>query len=329
MKKNIIDDYCKALESHFNCSVEEAQFSKKYILNNNDGYGDLTHIRLDDGFDIFRMEIKKQLSFTFDNKGYNEDILEVGYCYGGTMIIEMLPSRKKMFVSSGDMFVYKMNNAEEKFNFYYHNAKTISMSMNCKMIQRATSQNFKLVTESSWQDELRNLFEDEVLIIERSSATVKKIVMELNDLVIDNMMAYVLLKSKALEIIVTIVHEKKAQKCQMEKCTNCRERKALISAMTLINEDLEKVTSVKWLSEQVDLSPYKLQKGFKEMVSMTVYAYIKDCRIKRAEKLLKESEYSILEIANEVGYENPSKFSHIFKLHYGLSPLKYRQLKRP
>lgn len=329
MKDNIVKDYCKALENKFNCSIEEEQFSKKYIFRNKEGSGNLTHIQLDEGFDIFQMEIKNQLFFEFDNTGYNEDILEVGYCYGGAMIIEMMPSKTKMFVSSGDMFVYKMNNSEEKFNFYYHNAKTISLSMSCNLIQRATGKTFKEQTEKNWKSELNNLFKDEVLIIEKASENVQKIAMELNTLVVDNMMAYILLKSKALETVAMIVHEKQAEKYLSNPHCECKEKTTICCAVELINNEVERVTSVKWLSEEVGMSPYKLQKGFKEVVKMTVYAYIKESRIKKAEILLRETHHSVLEIANEVGYENPSKFAHIFKLHYGVSPLKYRQLKKP
>lgn len=329
MKANIIDDYCKAIEKHFDCSVREEQFSKKYILKNNEGSGDLTHIRLDDGLDIFRMEIKKQLSFEFDNLGYNEDILEVGYCYGGTMIVEMLPSRSKKFVSSGDMFIYKMNNSEERFNFYYHNTKSISISMSCDLIQRATGNNFKEHTEKKWKNQLNELFKKEVLIIEKSTPAIQKIIMELNGLLVDNMMAYVMLKSKALEVIVRIVQDKETQHKRVKGQCKCDEKTAICCAVDLINREVERVVSVKWLSEQVGMSPYKLQKGFKEVVQMTVYAYIKECRIKKAEFLLRESNQSVLEISNEVGYENPSKFAHLFKAHYGISPLKYRQMKKP
>ena len=34
---------------------------------------------------------------------------------------------------------------------------------------------------------------------------------------------------------------------------------------------------------------------------------------------------TILEIAYEVGYENPSKFSKVFKKYYGLLPSKFKE----
>ena len=46
--------------------------------------------------------------------------------------------------------------------------------------------------------------------------------------------------------------------------------------------------------------------------------------MEQAKKLLKETDKSILHISNEIGYENPSKFSRAFKKYYGILPSKYK-----
>ena len=42
--------------------------------------------------------------------------------------------------------------------------------------------------------------------------------------------------------------------------------------------------------------------------------------------LLISTDKSILEVANEIGYENPSKFSQSFKKYLGILPRKYRNI---
>ena len=42
--------------------------------------------------------------------------------------------------------------------------------------------------------------------------------------------------------------------------------------------------------------------------------------------LLKETNKSILQISNEIGYENPSKFSRAFQKYCGVLPSKYRRI---
>lgn len=51
--------------------------------------------------------------------------------------------------------------------------------------------------------------------------------------------------------------------------------------------------------------------------------------MQRAERLLKEGDSSVLEIANAVGYSNPSHFARNFKEQIGLLPKRYQLLQRP
>ena len=48
----------------------------------------------------------------------------------------------------------------------------------------------------------------------------------------------------------------------------------------------------------------------------------------KAREILLESDISVQEIAQRVGYDNALTFSKIFKSYYGLSPAHYRQEKR-
>ena len=53
--------------------------------------------------------------------------------------------------------------------------------------------------------------------------------------------------------------------------------------------------------------------------------YIQDLRCLKAAKLLAETDYSVNQIINSVGYENGSFFRKIFKKRFGLNPLEYRK----
>lgn len=64
---------------------------------------------------------------------------------------------------------------------------------------------------------------------------------------------------------------------------------------------------------------------FKQAVGCSPLAYIIDFRLARACELLKQTEYSIDEIAASCGYPEPTVFSRAFKKKYGESPLQYRK----
>ncbi len=65
---------------------------------------------------------------------------------------------------------------------------------------------------------------------------------------------------------------------------------------------------------------------FKKYLQDTPANYLIEYRLKRAIKLLKNSDMSITEIALEVGFGGVSYFAETFKKNYGCSPGKYRNL---
>lgn len=70
--------------------------------------------------------------------------------------------------------------------------------------------------------------------------------------------------------------------------------------------------------------PY-LYRIFMERFHMSPKQYINNCRVDVACRMLTETDSSVTEIANSVGYDNILDFSRFFKRQTGLSPLHYRK----
>ncbi|MDF9828048.1 AraC family transcriptional regulator [Ereboglobus sp. PH5-10] len=81
------------------------------------------------------------------------------------------------------------------------------------------------------------------------------------------------------------------------------------------------------LSEIAGLSKFHFHRLFKKATGKTPSKYHIDLRMSMARKLLRETRRSVVEIALEVGYANPSHFAKIFRRETGLSPSDYRQLR--
>lgn len=64
---------------------------------------------------------------------------------------------------------------------------------------------------------------------------------------------------------------------------------------------------------------------FKKEVGMSLWNYLTQVRLEKAKKLLKETDMKTYEIAFNVGYDNPSYFSKIFKKIEKMTPNEYRE----
>lgn len=53
--------------------------------------------------------------------------------------------------------------------------------------------------------------------------------------------------------------------------------------------------------------------------------YLNKFRVEKAARYLKESDYTITEIALKVGFEDSNYFSKIFKKYMGKTPREYKQ----
>lgn len=72
------------------------------------------------------------------------------------------------------------------------------------------------------------------------------------------------------------------------------------------------------------INKYYASRVFKEHIGTTPAHYLIQKRIARAKELLKETELSVEDISNAVGYSDVYHFSRIFKENCGVSPQAYR-----
>ena len=321
MKLDVIEAYFNHIENTCCCKICDERFGKKYVIKEDLGSGSLSRIKIEDGLELTTLEAYDQIELDFDNREFEDNLLEIGYCYYGEAEILMLPSHEVYKLKAGDIFIHKMFNDVDHFHFKFKDCKTISVSMGCQMLKRAANPKWEDANALDWQKYLNQLFEEDVLIIEEASREVEKITSQIDTISVGEILDYVNLKYKTLEFIVRIIDERNYL---CKSCCSMSERDKIEIAQNIIRKDLESSPSVKALACQLDMSIYKLQKGFKEVTGDTVYTYIQKMRINKAKDLLKHTNLTILQIANEVGYENPSKFAQLFKQYNQVTPLKYR-----
>ena len=84
--------------------------------------------------------------------------------------------------------------------------------------------------------------------------------------------------------------------------------------------------TVKYLAEQVHLSPNYLSDLLKKETGMNAQDHIHYQLIEEAKRILLNTDQNVSEIAYELGFEYPQYFSKLFKLKTGKTPLEFRSL---
>ena len=93
----------------------------------------------------------------------------------------------------------------------------------------------------------------------------------------------------------------------------------------LLNGTGQKVYRQKDYATAQNLHPNYLNSVVKSKTGKPVSAWISDKTISEAKSLLQNSSVSVKEIADRLGFAEPSHFSNYFKKHTALSPVSYRR----
>ncbi len=79
------------------------------------------------------------------------------------------------------------------------------------------------------------------------------------------------------------------------------------------------------LAEMAGLSKFHFSRLFKEATGVSPSQYHLNLRMIEARRLLRETRESVINIAMDVGYNNPSHFAHLFHRETGMTPSEYRR----
>ena len=87
----------------------------------------------------------------------------------------------------------------------------------------------------------------------------------------------------------------------------------------------EKLTS-SIIADELNLHQGYFCRVFKKNFAMCFSDYLNMYRLEKAKALLLKSDISVTDVAYEVGYDNPSYFTKIFRIQNGVSPRKFREI---
>jgi len=102
------------------------------------------------------------------------------------------------------------------------------------------------------------------------------------------------------------------------------QRKVVASVAMRMQEDPKSVESVTQIAAEAGYSTDHFTRTFKKIMGCSPQQFLVNARITKARQLLLDSELSIKQLADQLGYCNAYFFSRQFKTIVGLTPSQYR-----
>lgn len=328
MKKQLVfknvEDYFDKMSRELRVFKDIAGQSFCYKVSEEFGEGSIERVILRNGIEIIikDMELTQNLEFSYKME---KNSFEIVYCVEGCVAFGDLENQNQVVLNNGDMYFW-INECAEGWmrlpcecrwygvsicfegSFIESFLKIPGVMLDMATFMKIIKENDTVETRNIKLPDLELVFNQ---ILNCSYRDISKIVY---------------LESKAIEII-SILMEKQLLAKQTERSRiNLTEedRKKLYTVKEIIIENMLEPLSITELSRKIGMNTYKLKSGFKEIYGTTIFSYLRDMRMEKARQLLADETKSVLEVANEVGYSNPSHFSAAFKRKYGVNPSALR-----
>jgi transcriptional regulator GlxA family with amidase domain len=104
--------------------------------------------------------------------------------------------------------------------------------------------------------------------------------------------------------------------------------RALRRVREYVEAHLETTISIQALATIVGLSMYHFARAFKQSMGMTPHEYLVECRVRRAQELLADTDLPLSQIALASGFADQSHCARRFRERVGVSPSSYRWAMR-
>lgn len=83
--------------------------------------------------------------------------------------------------------------------------------------------------------------------------------------------------------------------------------------------------TVEMLASEVNMSVVQLHRKMKKMAGVPTGKFIRNIRMEQARRLIARDKLNIAQVAYEVGFNDPTYFSTVFKQYFGKSPSEYAE----
>lgn len=250
-----------------------------------------------------------------------EYTMQINHCRYGRIGWEM-HTGKSIYLGPGDLSVHMMDAcADSQMSLPTGYYEGIAISVDLNILRQNTPEILRDAHISG--DKLREKFCSEGKTTAMpASVQIEHIFSELYQLSANFRVPYYKLKVQELLLFLSALDPEKERKLDQYLSPQVETVKVIHKRLT---EHLNQRFTIEDLAKEYLINTSSLKAIFKTVYGAPIGTYMKSYRIHQSAKLLRETDKSIGEIAEQVGYESQSKFTVVFKSFFSLSPTAYRR----
>ncbi|MBU2874656.1 response regulator transcription factor [Marinobacter salexigens] len=107
--------------------------------------------------------------------------------------------------------------------------------------------------------------------------------------------------------------------------TTSEDELLLRAVVRYISQNLRELPSLQEIARSVGTHDKRLSKLFREHMGVTVFAYIREVRLRKGQELLSDSNLSVQDISEWLGFGSACNFTTAFRNGVGMTPTQFRQ----
>ena len=145
---------------------------------------------------------------------------------------------------------------------------------------------------------------------------------------------YVLKPFEPAEVLARMrVHLRLAQRARLaqerdETAEVDADQLILQATLRLLEQNLAELPSLVEIARRVGTHDKRLSTIFRNLLGTTVFAHVRELRMRRGQELLSNSRMTVQDISEQVGFNSACNFTTAFRERYGMTPSQFRQKQR-
>ena len=290
----------------------------RFHLENESGTGDITLYRVFPGIELVYNDM--HMAYCNKNQQPTPHVMEINYCKEGRCEC-LFGGNQYCYMSAGDLSFCSLHDSAHQSEFptsHYHGI-TVTIDFS------AVTAEMKKVLELLAVDlvRIKMLSQAKEFTIIRADPTVEHIFSELYKVPPSIRRGYI--RVKVLELLLILTGLDLPENAAKHTTFPAAQIETVKQIHAFLLAHFSEHYTIDALSARFDISPTVMKKCFRGVYGDSLYAYMKKYRLHVAERLLKETRATVGEIALQVGYQNPNKFTSAFCAEYGIPPTAYRK----